>query len=229
VTDESPNPTQQRHSVGRPRRGTEHLREQALMDAATRVFLHGGYASSSIQKVAREAGVSTRTIYERFTNKAELLGAVVADLVNKDLTSMSVAELDRLSTKDALRTIGNTLTSRLISPTVSSLLQLLVTECRRFPKLALSMRTRTKDRIDNAVEQYFRVQVEKGALLLPDPAKTASLFTQMIHGELKDNILFGTALEMSEIQLRQHVDFVVEFFMRAARAPAKSPVKRRRS
>ncbi len=223
------NPTQQRHSVGRPRRGTEHIREQSLLDAATRVFLHGGYASSSIQKVAREAGVSTRTIYERFRNKAELLGAVVADLVDKDLTSMSAAELDRLSTKDALLTMGNTLTSRLTSPTVSSLLQLLVTECRRFPQLALSMRTRTKDRIDNAVEQYFRAQVDKGTLLLPDPAKAASLFTQMINGELKDDILFGTSLEVTEIQLRQHVDFVVEFFLRAAQAPVTSPVKATRT
>ena len=221
--------TKQRHSVGRPRRGTEVFREQALIDAATRVFLQSGYASSSIQKVAREAGVSTRTIYERYKNKGELLGAVVARLVDKDITTMSVAELDRLSVKDALLTIGNTITARIMAPTVSSLLQLLAAECRRFPTLALSMRERTKDRIDGAVEQYFRVQMEKGVLLLPDPAKAASLFTQMINGELKDGILFGTAVKVPEAQQRAHVGFVVEFFLRATQAPAAPQSKQRRS
>ena len=225
----SARPAKQRHSVGRPRRGTELFREQALIDAATRVFLQGGYVSSSIQKVAREAGVSTRTIYERYKNKGELLGAVVAHLVEKDITTMSVAELDGLSVKDALLTIGNTITARITAPAVSSLLQLLAAECRRFPKLALSMRERTKDRIDGAVEQYFRAQKEKGVLLLPDPAKAASLFTQMINGELKDGILFGTALIVPEPQLRQHVSFVVEFFLRATKAPANPQTKRRRS
>jgi TetR/AcrR family transcriptional regulator, mexJK operon transcriptional repressor len=205
------------------------FREQALLDAATRVFLQSGYASSSIQKVAREAGVSTRTIYERYKNKGELLGAVVAQLVEKDITTMSVAELDRLSVKDALLTIGNTITARIMTPTIRSMLQLLAAECRRFPTLALSMRERTKDRIDGAVERYFRVQMEKGVLLLPDPAKAASLFTQMINGELKDGILFGSALKVSEIQQRQHVSFVVEFFLRATKAPATPRSKQRRS
>jgi TetR/AcrR family transcriptional regulator, mexJK operon transcriptional repressor len=222
------NYAQLRHSVGRPRRGTELLREQALIDAATRVFLHGGYVSSSIQKVASEAGVSTRTIYERFRNKGELLSAVVSNLVEKDLTSMSAAELNRLSVKDALLAIGKTLTARIASPTVSSLLRLLVTECRRFPKLALEMRARTKDRIDNAVEQYFRVQVEAGTLVLSDPAKAASLFTQMICGELKDGILFGTAPEVSEIQVHRHVAFAVEFFLRSAKSPAATRTNKKR-
>ena len=142
---------------------------------------------------------------------------------------MSVAELDGLSIKDALLTIGNTITARITAPTVSSLLQLLAAECRRFPKLALSMRERTKDRIDGAVEQYFRVQMEKGVLLLADPAKAASLFTQMINGELKDGILFGTAVKAPQAQLRQHVSFVVEFFLRATKAPANPQSKRRRS
>ena len=65
---------------GRPRRGTEGARTAALIDAATRVFLREGYGLASIDKVAAEAGVSTRTIYERHKNKADLLGAVISRL-----------------------------------------------------------------------------------------------------------------------------------------------------
>ena len=52
-------------STGRPRRGTEATRLEAMMAAATRAFLRDRYDAVSIGQVAREAGVSTRTIYNR--------------------------------------------------------------------------------------------------------------------------------------------------------------------
>src|SRR6202162_6127541 len=98
---------------GRPRRGTEPARTDALIGAATRVFLREGYGLASIDKVASEAGVSTRTIYERYRNKADLLGAVITRLVDHDTaTVLATAELDRLDPKDALRVIAQTMTSR---------------------------------------------------------------------------------------------------------------------
>ena len=84
------------NKVGRPRRGTETARIAALMGAATRVFLRDGYGMASIDKVASEAGVSTRTIYERFKNKADLLAAVITRLVDRDMaTVLAITELDR--------------------------------------------------------------------------------------------------------------------------------------
>src|SRR5882757_7126807 len=88
-------PAAPQHRVGRPRRGTESARADTLIAAATRVFLRVGYGLASIDKVAAEAGVSTRTIYERFKNKAELLGAVISRLVERSMTSaLAPAELD---------------------------------------------------------------------------------------------------------------------------------------
>src|ERR1700732_2882965 len=76
-------PAATQHRVGRPRRGTESARSDLLIAAATRVFLRDGYGGASIDRVAGEAGVSTRTIYERFKNKADLLAAVTTRLVER--------------------------------------------------------------------------------------------------------------------------------------------------
>src|ERR1700704_3412256 len=73
------------HRVGRPRRGTQAARADTLLAAATRVFLRDGYGSASIDRVASEAGVSTRTIYERFKNKSDLLGEVINRPVEADM------------------------------------------------------------------------------------------------------------------------------------------------
>lgn len=120
--------------VGRPRRGTESARNAALLGAATRVFLREGYGLASIDKVAGEAGVSTRTIYERFKNKADLLAAVITRLVDRDMAIvMATTELDRLDPKEALMTIAQTITSRARDPEAAALFRIVATEALRFP------------------------------------------------------------------------------------------------
>src|ERR1700675_2771569 len=90
------------YKVGRPRRGTESARTDTLIAAATRVFLRDGYGFASMDKVASEARVSTRTIYERFKNKGDLLGAVISRLVERNMeTVLSTEELDRLEPRQA--------------------------------------------------------------------------------------------------------------------------------
>jgi AcrR family transcriptional regulator len=88
-----------------------------MIAAATRVFLREGYGAASIDKVAHEAGVSTRTIYERFKNKADLMASVITRLVERDMvTFLGTAELDRMPTRQALITIGETITGRACAP-----------------------------------------------------------------------------------------------------------------
>src|SRR6266481_9421495 len=108
-----PNSAVAKPRVGRPRRGTESARTDVLITAATRAFLRDGYGSTSIDKVAAEAGVSTRTIYERFKNKADLLGAVISRLVERDMeTVLATEELDRFDPREALTAIGQLVTGR---------------------------------------------------------------------------------------------------------------------
>src|SRR3984957_12471437 len=110
----SPTPV---HKLGRPRRGTESARIDVLIGAATQVFLREGYGLASIDKVASEAGVSTRTIYERFKNKADLLGAGITRLVARDMDAARYTDaITRLDPKDALTTIAHSITSRVRDP-----------------------------------------------------------------------------------------------------------------
>src|SRR6202453_4742831 len=120
--------------VGRPRRGTEAARSDSLIAAATRVFLRDGYGSASIDKVAREAGISTRTIYERFRNKADLLVSVISRLVERDMASVfATAEPDRMEGRQALTAIGRSITGRACDPQAAALFRIVATEAQRFP------------------------------------------------------------------------------------------------
>jgi len=200
--------------LGRPRRGTESARTDALIAAATRVFVREGYGLASIDKVASEAGVSTRTIYERFRNKADLLGAVITRLVDHDMeTVLATAELDRLDPKDALTVIAQTMTSRARDPESVALFRIVATEAYRFPELAAKVRESSKRRWDRAVANYFRSQIKRGTLTLTDPDHAAVLFLQMICAELHERLLFGGAEAMVQHDFTPHLKQVIDIFL----------------
>ncbi|MFD3595657.1 TetR/AcrR family transcriptional regulator [Nocardia sp. NPDC058640] len=63
---------------GRPRKGTLDKRSDVLA-AARRVFGRVGYVGASIDMIATEAEVSTRTIYNHFTNKEQLFAVALTE------------------------------------------------------------------------------------------------------------------------------------------------------
>lgn len=203
--------------VGRPRRGTESARTDILIAAATRVFLRDGYGSSSIDKVAAEAGVSTRTIYERFKNKGDLLGAVISRLVEREMeTVLSTEELDRLDPRQALTTIGRVITGQACNPDSAALFRICAAESHRFPELAARMRGSAKSRIDDAIASYLRSQTIRGTFSLSDPDRAASLFLQMVCAELHECLLFGSAEDMAKLDFDAHLTNVVDIFLNGA-------------
>jgi TetR/AcrR family transcriptional regulator, mexJK operon transcriptional repressor len=212
------------NKVGRPRRGTESSRTAALIAAATRVFLRDGYGLASIDKVATEAGVSTRTIYERFKNKADLLATVITRLVDRDMESvLATAELDRLDPKEALTVIAQTITSRVRDPESAALFRIVATEAVRFPELAAKMRDSSKSRWDGAIADYFRGQIKRGSLALADPDRSAVLFLQMICAELHEHLLFGCPEDVARLDFTAHQTHVIDIFLFGAAPRADRP------
>lgn len=60
------------------RRLTAEERRTGILDAALAVFSERGYHQSSIDDIAREAGVSKALIYEHFASKQELYADLIA-------------------------------------------------------------------------------------------------------------------------------------------------------
>jgi TetR/AcrR family transcriptional repressor of mexJK operon len=202
------------HKLGRPRRGTESARIEVLIGAATQVFLREGYGLASIDKVASEAGVSTRTIYERFKNKADLLASVITRLVDRDMaTVFATPDLDLLAPKEALTVIAQTITGRARDPDSVALFRIVATEAQRFPDLAEKMRDGTKRRMESAIASYFRGQVRRGTLALVEPDRAAALFLQMICAELHECLLFRSADAVAKLDLTSHLNHAIEIFL----------------
>ena len=209
---------------GRPRRGTELERSRALIAAATRVFLRDGYALASIDKVAVEAGASTRTIYERFRNKEDLLAAVISRLVDSDLAIVfAPEELAPLPPPQGLALLGETLLRRMAEPAPAALYRIIAREAPRFPELVEKMRTCASLRFEHALADYFRRLVESGALEIADPDHAAGLFLHMMAGELRERVLFGDAELLAAFDPVRHAARAVDLFLRGVLPRAVAP------
>ena len=58
-------------------------KRRALLDGALAVFSADGYSRASVDNLARAAGVSTRTLYNHFGDKAGLFEAVIVDSAHR--------------------------------------------------------------------------------------------------------------------------------------------------
>ncbi|MEP9379270.1 TetR/AcrR family transcriptional regulator [Aquabacter sp. CN5-332] len=66
-----------RKSGGRPTREQAAVLDGRLLDGARAAFCRKGIASSSLEEIAAQLGISKHTIYRRYPNKAALLEAVL--------------------------------------------------------------------------------------------------------------------------------------------------------
>lgn len=70
-------------------RGGRAAKRDAILRGALRVFAAEGYFRSSIDAIAAEAQVSTRTIYNHFLDKADLFRTLISD----SATTVAAAEI----------------------------------------------------------------------------------------------------------------------------------------
>jgi AcrR family transcriptional regulator len=79
----------------------QHLKdevERAIARAALRVFSLGGYRSTSMATIAREAGISTGNLYRYFASKEALFLHVVPEALGKQLLKLLRARISNAST-----------------------------------------------------------------------------------------------------------------------------------
>jgi AcrR family transcriptional regulator len=124
---------------GRPSRADALLLRQRILKVATELFLAEGYGSTSIEAVAARAGVSKRTLYHRFDDKAALFEAVVHDIIQRIRPPAGVPLVEGANLREVLRRIAGMLLRAALSPQALALQRLVMSESARFPELALAV------------------------------------------------------------------------------------------
>jgi AcrR family transcriptional regulator len=202
---------------GRPSRQQSAQLADRILDVAEKLFLGHGFGATSIEAVAKHAGISKRTFYHRFPGKERLFEAVVRRLIERWLPPFDSGLLSPPDIADALRDAAVYMLRIALTPEALALHRLVIHEAQRFPSLARIMHevgaASGIERIAGRLEPLVR----SGELRGIDPRFAAEQFIfAVVTGPQRRALGLGTPLNAEEISA--HAGNAVALFLDGARA-----------
>ena len=189
-------------------------KRQDILDAAARVFLRDGFSEASTKEIAREAKVSSRTLYKYFRSKTALYGAITAYMSDK-LTH--VADKTEYAASDPYATLlafARDYLEIVLSQPGLDLQRMVIAEAKRFPDLGLAFLAAGNERTTKALANYLSQQNALGTLNVPEPKIAADQFQGFVLGSLRMRAYYGLPVPGSGISLERWIDSAVTIFLR---------------
>lgn len=112
-------------------------KRQAIVRQARKRFVSEGYAATRMEPIAREAGVSTATVYALFGGKAELFAAVIDDAAEDFARQMSRVRAVEGEARAMLTSFAEAYAGFMGDPFVRAVFRLVLAERPRFEAVAL--------------------------------------------------------------------------------------------
>lgn len=159
--------------------------QEVVLEAAVASFLTRGYNGTSIDLVARDAGVARRTIYNQFKSKEALFEAAVRQVwhdfpvleITQDAAALS-------SPAHGLKLVGQAVADFWAPPETIALLRMVIAEGAVFPDLAQRFMAAGKEPAMKALVAYLDACVHRRTLTFDDPVRAAKQFLGLINEPL---------------------------------------------
>jgi TetR/AcrR family transcriptional regulator, mexJK operon transcriptional repressor len=199
--------------------GRTDRRRQAIIQAATEVFLRHGYLGATTDEVAARASVSKQTLYKHFADKQHLFAEVILDTTVQVVDGLSNAVASTLEdaedVRKALRDLADGFLRGLLQPDVLRLRRLVIAEADRFPEVGRAWFDRGFDRTLVILGEAMRRLADRGLLHnLSDPTLAAYQFAGLVLYQPMNQIMFAgpDALPPAD-KLNRIADSAVEMFL----------------
>jgi TetR/AcrR family transcriptional regulator, mexJK operon transcriptional repressor len=203
-----------------PKKETRSERKRkAILNAATEVFLNGGYLGTNMDEIAALAAVSKQTVYKHFASKEALFTEIVSGMTGEagEKVQSETSEPDnREDLTKYLQEYGYKQLSIVLTPPLMRLRRLVIGEVNRFPELGKALYEGGPRRAITALAVVFERLAARGWLEIHDPLVAASHFNWLVMAEpLNQVMMMGDVLVPTEAELRRHVAEGVRVFLAA--------------
>ena len=188
-------------------------KKQAILSAATDLFIERGYNGVSVDAIVRKVGGSKSNIYNYFGGKEGLFCAIVEDLSLQILSPLQEAHIDNLPPREALTAIGKRAMSVVLSDRAVALLRIVIAQHQQFPELGHLFFNTGPRRNCDCLAQYIEAQQQKGMLKPCDSQRAAKQFVGMFLGVNQMQRILGITEAPSEEEIASIVDDAVTTFL----------------
>jgi TetR/AcrR family transcriptional regulator, mexJK operon transcriptional repressor len=197
--EQSPQP-EMRGRGGRPSRLQSAQLAVRILDVAETLFLGHGFGATSIEAVAKRAGISKRTFYHRFPGKERLFEAVVRRLIERWLPPFDAELVEAPSLVDSLQAVAEHMLRIALTPEALALHRIVIAEARQFPALARMMHEIGSANGIERIAKQLEPRIKNGELRAMDPRFAAEEFILMVvTGPQRRALGLATPLDPAEL------------------------------
>ena len=166
----------------KPGRPSDQAKRLAIIDAASQRFFDDGFAATSIEQVAADAGVSKVTIYNQFGDKRALFTAAVERECEKMRGYFSIDANREGSIRERLTEVGEGMIAFLSRPEMVQFERRIAAETEVEPAIGHAFLNAGPWRMKQAFAGFLTHANETGELKVPDTLLAAEQFAALCKG-----------------------------------------------
>lgn len=199
-----------KRKLGRP---SDQAKREAIKEAAARSFFDVGFAATSIEQVAADAGVSKVTIYNHFGDKRALFASAVEVECEKMRDHFSLGAMSSGSIRDRLTVIGGAMFAFLSRPEMIQFERRIAAETEDEPAIGQAFLEAGPWRMKQGFSAFLKHAEECGELKIDDPSLAAEQFVSMCKGMGDLEQRFGVVVSSEDS--RKRIAGAVDVFLAA--------------
>ncbi|MBP5855998.1 TetR/AcrR family transcriptional regulator [Marivibrio halodurans] len=198
---------------GRPKELSRAERERRLLDAAERLLVREGIERASMAAIAREAGMSKRTLYDVFADRAALFEACVRRLRSSFVRPLIDSER-RMPLAERLERIFDP-DGRAADQTVPlGVLRAVILEAHRHPDLGQVFLREGPDMVRDTVRAELDRAAVAGEIAPVDTELAARMFCDMVFENPIDRLVDPDRATLSKNDVRQRLSCAIDIFLK---------------
>lgn len=192
------------YKMGRPTADASRQKFANILDVAREEFALLGYRVAKMSNIAEKAGVSTRTLYSRYSDK---LGLFISCLDSGASDFPVIEPIAGVPPREILRRFGVALVRALSTDSSLRFSTLVYREGREFPDLLRASEANQEQYIEAPLVNYMR----QAGLFGDEVNERARLFIAMALAQWQLCVMYMRPLP-TDAEITHHIDIAVRIF-----------------
>ncbi|WP_245258724.1 TetR/AcrR family transcriptional regulator [Afipia broomeae] len=205
-----------RRGRGRPQARPDDETRAVIIGAAREEFAVSGYAATSMESVARGAGVSTKTLYRLIPNKAALFEAIITDGLDQFTTRIRLRACDGSNIEASLTEALTLFGELVLDDTVIAMQRMVLSESEQFPEIAETFYSKAIKRSENTLAGWLKTQAERGLIKIENAAEAAGMLLGMFAFQPQRAVMFGHAAVPGHREIERRARTTARLFLKGS-------------
>jgi TetR/AcrR family transcriptional regulator, mexJK operon transcriptional repressor len=171
---------------------------EKIFIAATRLFLKYGYNNTSMDEVAKEAGVAKQTIYSNFTKKENLLHLILEKRSQKYYSLLEKSEVNAQTFWETLYQFCENFLNLVLDEKLAAVHRIVLGEYMHSPSVPKNFFKDGPTKTYLALEHFLQQAIDKKIIKELTPKLVSDHIISILKGRYYLEILFGVFKKIPE-------------------------------